>query len=401
MTALVADRVARRRVLVLVGTIVVLDAMFFAALTPMLPYYADRFGLSESGSGILSGAYAAGTLAGALPSGWLGWKIGPRKTVVVALVVISLTSLVFAFGNDIVLLDAARFVQGLAGACSWSGAMAWLLSVTPVDERGRAIGAITALGFSGALLGPAFGAVARGVGPQAPFIGIAVLSALLVTRSRRPPEPRPPERARYSLAAALRDRTVRTGMGLMALPSFVCGGLNVLNPLRLDHLGAGGLTIGATFLIAAAVQAVGQVAIGSASDLIGRQVPLLVVLAAGAVLVALSPQPATIWVCATVVIAATACFGVMYTPALALLTDGAEAIGLERALALALVNATWAGGQTVGALTASAVAEATADAVTYELLAALSAASFGALLWWGRERTTGLGTDHGADSRQE
>ena len=385
MSATVADRAPRRRVFVLVGAIVVLDAMFFAALTPMLPYYADRFGLSDSASGILSGAYAAGTLAGSLPSGWLASRIGPRKTVVIALVVISLTSLVFAFGNDIALLDVARFVQGLAGACSWVGATGWLLSVTPAGDRGRAIGVVTGLGFSGALLGPAFGSVARVVGPEAPFIGIAVLSGLLVTWSRRAPAPQPPERARFSLPVALRDRGVRAGMWLMVLPSFVAGAVNVLNPLRLDQLGAGGLTIGATFLVAAAVQAVGQIAIGRLSDRIGRRVPLLTALAAGAVLLALLPQSRAIWLSAAAVVAATACFGVMYTPATALLTDGADAAGLDRTLGLALVNLTWAGGQTVGALTAGGVAEVTADVVPYVLLAALSVASLGALLWSGRK----------------
>ncbi len=39
-----------RRLLLLVGAIVFVDTMFFAALTPLLPEYADDLGLSKAGA---------------------------------------------------------------------------------------------------------------------------------------------------------------------------------------------------------------------------------------------------------------------------------------------------------------------------------------------------------------
>ena len=42
--------------LALVGGIVFVDTMFFAALTPLLPDYADEFDLSKAGAGVLSAA---------------------------------------------------------------------------------------------------------------------------------------------------------------------------------------------------------------------------------------------------------------------------------------------------------------------------------------------------------
>ncbi len=169
-----------RRLVLLVGAIVLVDTMFYTAITPLLPHYADRFDLSKSASGILAGFYAAGTLVGSLPSGWLAARFGARRTVVLGLALMSLASLGFAFGHNIVLLDVTRFVQGLGGACSWAGGMGWLLSSTPGEQRGQMIGAAMGTAVSGALLGPVLGALARGVGPQLPFSAVAVLGGGLI-----------------------------------------------------------------------------------------------------------------------------------------------------------------------------------------------------------------------------
>ena len=45
-----------RPLLILCGAIVLCDTMFFAALTPLLPEYADEFELSKTGAGALQAA---------------------------------------------------------------------------------------------------------------------------------------------------------------------------------------------------------------------------------------------------------------------------------------------------------------------------------------------------------
>ena len=61
-----------KRLFWLVCLVLVIDTAFYAAITPLLPTYADDLDLSKTAAGVLSASYAAGTLAGRYPAG--GWR---------------------------------------------------------------------------------------------------------------------------------------------------------------------------------------------------------------------------------------------------------------------------------------------------------------------------------------
>jgi MFS family permease len=58
----------------------------------------------------------------------LASRLGAKVTVLLGLALLGASSLAFGFAHHILLLDAARFVQGIGGACLWAGALAWLVS---------------------------------------------------------------------------------------------------------------------------------------------------------------------------------------------------------------------------------------------------------------------------------
>ena len=153
-----------RRLFLLVSAVVLVDTMFFAAVAPLLPHFSDELGLSKTAAGVLTAAYPAGTFAGALPAGWLAARWGVKPTLLLGLALLGVTSLVFAFANHIVLLDAARFVQGIGGACMWAAGMAWLVSAAPAERRGELIGSALAAAIVGVLFGPVLGGAATVVG---------------------------------------------------------------------------------------------------------------------------------------------------------------------------------------------------------------------------------------------
>src|ERR671915_1653174 len=186
--------------------------MFFAALTPLLPDYADRLELSKTGAGILSGAYAAGALVGAIPGGIAAARWGVRPAVLLGLAGMSATTFAFGIADDVVVLDAARFLQGLASAFSWTGGLAWLVAAAPPARRGELIGAAMGTAIAGALSGPVLGGAASVVGTGWAFGAVAVPAVGLAAWPARGPGSPPREPQPLSaLFGALRDGRVAAG----------------------------------------------------------------------------------------------------------------------------------------------------------------------------------------------
>jgi MFS family permease len=363
-----------RRLLVLVGAVVLVDTMFFAAITPLLPTYADRFDLSKAGAGILSGSYAAGAVLGTLPAGWLAVRAGSRRTLLLGLGLMAVSTVGFAFAGSVVLLDVTRLVDGMAGACAWAGGMGWLVSLAPPEQRGATIGAAMSAALAGVLLGPVLGAIAQGTGPEVPFSVVGLFAAsLAVIALRMPAPPAVLAVAERPYATAWRDARVRMGAWLVLVPALVFGTVEVLAPLALDDLGASAVAIGATFLVAAGVEGVAQVVAGRATDRLGRGAPIRFGLTGTLMFLLIVSLPQAWLLLAVVIGAGCVLSGIVNTPAMTVLSDGVEGAGLEYGLGFAIVNLVWGGGQVVGAVAGAAVAGATSDAVPYLLLAVVCA----------------------------
>jgi MFS family permease len=372
-----------RRLLLLVGATIFVDTMFFAALTPLLPRYADELDLSKAGVGILAAAYPAGALAGGIPGGVSAARYGVKPVVVAGLLLMVVTTTAFGFAENIVVLDLARFAQGFASSLTWTASLAWLVSQAPPRQRGLLIGTAMSAAIVGALFGPVLGGVASLIGIEVAFSAVAVLGLVLAVWAALMPAPRA-ERAQplSTLWAAARDRAVLGSIWFVTLPALLFSTMNVLVPLRLDVLGMGALGISAVFLISAAVEAVLNPVAGRVSDKRGRLLPIRAGLAASAVATVLLPWPDSRWVLATVVVLAGMAFGVFWTPAMSHLADLAERRGLDYAYGFALVNMAWAPGQVVGAALGGGLARATSDAVPYLLLTGACVLSLAALSPW-------------------
>src|SRR3954468_6139819 len=307
--------------------------MFYAAITPLLPKLAADLGLGKNGAGVLTGSYAAGTLLGSLPAGWLIARFGVKSTVLVGITLMSVACLAFAFADTIGVLDAARFLQGVGGACSWAGGMAWVAGEAPRERRGAMLGSAMGAAIFGVQLGPVVGAVARGVGQQVAFSSTVVFGVGLGVWAWTMPVRRAEHETLATPGEALRSRPMLAGMWLTALPpagvgvlgvaAAAFGVLDVLAPLRLDALGASALALGLTFFAAAGVEAIVTPLIGRYTDRGGAQTVVRVGLTATVAALVVVSLPGTAVGMAIVVIAVSGLLGVLWVPAMGLLAGGA------------------------------------------------------------------------------
>lgn len=372
------------RFLVLTGSIVLVDTLFFAALTPLLPHYAHTLGLGKAGAGVLAAAYPLGSLAGSIPSGIVAARLGPKPTVVLGLIVMAATTAAFGLAESEWTLDSARFAQGLASSFSWTGSLVWLVASTPRTRRGSAIGQALAAAIAGALLGPVLGGVASVAGTGTTFGTIAGASLALTAWAAMTPATRPEEPQRIAmLARALTDRRILLAIWLVMLPALLFGTLAVLGPLRLSELGFGAVAIGATWLLAGAIGSANNVAIGRIADRLGPLTPVRAGLMGTIVAAALLPWPQERFLLAAAIVFADVAFGTFYTPGLTLLTHAAEDRGLDYGYAFALVDVAWAPGQGGGSAIGGALAGATSDTVPYLALSAVALLTL-AQLWRSR-----------------
>ena len=135
-------------------TVVTVDS---TVVNVALPAIQEDLGGGLAGQQWTSNAYLLTLGSLLLIGGSLGDIFGERRVFALGVAGFGATSLLCALAPTIEVLVAARALQGVSGAVLTPAALAVIVTTFPPEERGKAVGAWTAWGGIGSLLGPVIG----------------------------------------------------------------------------------------------------------------------------------------------------------------------------------------------------------------------------------------------------
>lgn len=185
-TAPVAAPVPRRlfgydRAQLIIFLIVVVNLLGFGIIIPLLPFYAQSLGASPFTVGLIFAAYSICQLLANPVLGALSDRHGRRPVLLYSILGTFVSFTMLALAGNVVLLFAARIVDGLSGG-NISTARAYIADVTEGDDRARGFGLIGAAFGIGFIAGPAVGGALSRFGYAAPAwtaAGLALLASAL------------------------------------------------------------------------------------------------------------------------------------------------------------------------------------------------------------------------------
>lgn len=142
-----------RLLLVVILTVTVTNILDAIISFVLLPAYFNRIVESSVGFGLTVGAFGAGALLGALVYGAVGRRFSRRWVFIGAFLMVSIRSFPYLTDAGVPLLVAWMLVSGLGSGPLNPILAAAEFAKTPVNMRGRVVGAITAIAWGAMPIG--------------------------------------------------------------------------------------------------------------------------------------------------------------------------------------------------------------------------------------------------------
>ena len=163
-----------RQLLVIFLTIFV-NLVGFGIIIPLLPFYARTFGASPFVIGLLFASCSLAQLIASPLLGELSDRWGRRPVLILSLIGTAVSFAMLAVAQSLVMLFAARLVDGLSGG-NITTARAYIADITTEENRARAYGMLGAAFGLGFIIGPALGASFAQVSYTAPIWAAAAIT---------------------------------------------------------------------------------------------------------------------------------------------------------------------------------------------------------------------------------
>lgn len=165
------------RVMVVLVMVMLINALSYGTIIPLLYPYASRFGLNPTGLGFLFASFSLCQFIATPIIGRLSDKYGRRPLLIISLIGTTLSLSLFASAQSVFMLFVARMLDGITGG-NMSVAQAVVADSQKPEDRAKWFALLGASFGFGFLVGPALGGVLSQYGLTVPFWVAAAISAV-------------------------------------------------------------------------------------------------------------------------------------------------------------------------------------------------------------------------------
>lgn len=167
---------ANRPLLIIFLTILV-NLIGFGIIIPLLPFYAETFGASPLTIGLLFATFSIAQLVASPVLGAWSDKWGRRPVLIFSLIGTVISFVMLAMAQSLLMLFAARMVDGLSGG-NITTARAYIGDISTDENRAKMFGVLGAAFGLGFIIGPALGGLFAQISYTAPIWAAAAITVV-------------------------------------------------------------------------------------------------------------------------------------------------------------------------------------------------------------------------------
>lgn len=163
---------------------------------PVLPTLMNELSISGKVVGYLTAAFALTQLIVSPAAGKAVDRIGRKIMIVLGLFLFGLSEFLFGLGKTVDVLFISRILGGVSAAFIMPAVTAYIVDITTIEKRPKALGYMSAAISTGFIVGPGIGGFLADFGIRVPFfaagvLGVvaALLSQILLKEPERTSEP--------------------------------------------------------------------------------------------------------------------------------------------------------------------------------------------------------------------
>jgi DHA1 family multidrug resistance protein-like MFS transporter len=270
-------------------------------VAPILPSYAESFGVSYTFVGFVISSFALTRMILDMPAGMLSRKYNKKNIMIAGLLLIVLSSILAGMASSYLVLVCARMIEGAGSALYVTTATVFLAQISGKEKRGQWMSLYMGMLLLGSIFGPTFGGIiAAAYDIRMPFYAYAIAAGLgIIPTLILPNLPNS-----GNMTSRFDRRTTFSDIReVLSAPSFLLatfatfslffirtGVRTTLVPLfAANNLGQDEDTIGIILTLAGMATAVTMTPMGRLSDKIGRRNPLVLCLLLTALITILIP----------------------------------------------------------------------------------------------------------------